>query len=71
MYSFFCALGIFFVIFVVPETKGRDLENIQKLFAVKDTKSGIEKKSTLNLAPVDSSVKETERDNSIYEVTKL
>lgn len=33
MYSIFCAVAIFFVIFVVPETKGRDLDSIAKLFA--------------------------------------
>lgn len=32
MYSVFCALAIIFVIFVVPETKGRDLDDIAKLF---------------------------------------
>lgn len=32
MYSVFCALGVIFVIAVVPETKGRDLESIAKLF---------------------------------------
>lgn len=32
MYSIFCALALFFVIFVVPETKGRDLEDISRLF---------------------------------------
>lgn len=32
MYSAFCALAVIFVIFVVPETKGRDLEDIAKLF---------------------------------------
>lgn len=32
MYSVFCAFALIFVIFVVPETKGRDLEDIAKLF---------------------------------------
>lgn len=32
MYSIFCAIGVVFVIFCVPETKGRDLESIAKLF---------------------------------------
>lgn len=32
MYSSFCALAVIFVIFVVPETKGRDLDDIAKLF---------------------------------------
>lgn len=35
MYSVFSALALFFVIFVVPETKGRDLEDIAKLFVKK------------------------------------
>lgn len=37
MYSIFCALAVLFVIFVVPETKGRDLDDIAKLF-IKNTK---------------------------------
>ncbi|XP_050090836.1 facilitated trehalose transporter Tret1-2 homolog [Anopheles aquasalis] len=32
MYSVLCALGVAFVITCVPETKGRELESIQKLF---------------------------------------
>ncbi|XP_058054248.1 facilitated trehalose transporter Tret1-2 homolog [Anopheles bellator] len=32
MYSVLCALGVVFVITCVPETKGRELESIQKLF---------------------------------------
>lgn len=32
MYSILCAVGVAFVIAVVPETKGRDLETIHKLF---------------------------------------
>ncbi|EAT41278.1 AAEL007050-PA [Aedes aegypti] len=32
MYSILCAIGVVFVIAVVPETKGRDLETIHKLF---------------------------------------
>lgn len=36
MYSGFCAFGVIFVIFFVPETKGRDLNSIAKLFAKKD-----------------------------------
>ncbi|XP_055594970.1 facilitated trehalose transporter Tret1-like [Uranotaenia lowii] len=32
MYSVLCALGVLFVITCVPETKGRDLESIHKLF---------------------------------------
>ncbi|XP_055538358.1 facilitated trehalose transporter Tret1-2 homolog [Wyeomyia smithii] len=36
MYSILCAIGVVFVITCVPETKGRDLESIHKLFE-KDT----------------------------------
>lgn len=36
MYSILCAFGVLFVIFVVPETKGRELEKIQELFMKKD-----------------------------------
>lgn len=32
MYSVFCAIAIFYVVIIVPETKGRDLESIAKLF---------------------------------------
>uniref|UniRef100_A0A182N2H2 Facilitated trehalose transporter Tret1 n=1 Tax=Anopheles dirus TaxID=7168 RepID=A0A182N2H2_9DIPT len=32
MYSVLCALGVVFVITCVPETKGRELDSIQKLF---------------------------------------
>lgn len=39
MYSIFCAVAVVFVITVVPETKGRDLDDIAKLF-VKNGRSG-------------------------------
>lgn len=71
MYSMFCALGIFFVIFVVPETKGRDLESIQKLFANKDSNEIIKEKSTVNLASIESAMIENERNSSPYEITRL
>lgn len=32
MYSIFCAIAAIFVIAVVPETKGRDLDEIAMLF---------------------------------------
>lgn len=32
MYSIFCALGVLFVIFLVPETKGEDLDSIANKF---------------------------------------
>lgn len=32
MYSVFCAFAVVFVIAVVPETKGRNLDDIAKLF---------------------------------------
>lgn len=32
MYAVFCAFGVFYVIFVVPETRGKDLDAISKLF---------------------------------------
>lgn len=32
LYSILCILGVFFVIGFVPETKGRDLDSIAKLF---------------------------------------
>lgn len=33
MYAVFCACAVFFVIGLVPETKGRDLDEIAMLFA--------------------------------------
>lgn len=32
MYSGFCGIGVIFVIFCVPETKGRELESMAKVF---------------------------------------
>lgn len=32
MYSIFCAAGVIFVIFCVPETKGRELDNMALVF---------------------------------------
>lgn len=32
MYSAFCAIGAVFVIFCVPETKGRELDGMAKVF---------------------------------------
>lgn len=48
MYSVFCAFAVFFVIFVVPETKGRNLEDIAKLFIKKgdDLKLDTKEKSS-------------------------
>ncbi|EDS41795.1 sugar transporter [Culex quinquefasciatus] len=40
MYSVLCAIGVIFVIACVPETKGRDLESIHKLFEKRDGSSG-------------------------------
>lgn len=39
MYSIFCACGVAFVITVVPETKGRDLDSIANLFVKKKEQS--------------------------------
>lgn len=41
MYSVFCAFALIFVIFVVPETKGRDLDDIAKLF-IKNRRQSVE-----------------------------
>lgn len=32
MYSAFCALGVVFVVFCVPETKGRELDSMAQVF---------------------------------------
>ncbi|XP_058833693.1 facilitated trehalose transporter Tret1-like [Topomyia yanbarensis] len=39
LYSILCAIGVVFVITCVPETKGRDLESIHKLFEKSPTKA--------------------------------
>lgn len=39
MYSGLCLLGIIFVAAIVPETKGRDLDSIEKLFQKRNKKS--------------------------------
>lgn len=39
MYSIFCAFALIFVIFVVPETKGCDLDDVAKLFIKKRRQS--------------------------------
>ena len=39
MYSLFCAFAVIFVITVVPETKGRNLDDIAKLFVKNRRKS--------------------------------
>lgn len=44
MYSVFCGLAVIFVIFVVPETKGRDLDDIAKLF-VKNRRQSVQSSS--------------------------
>lgn len=35
MYSGFCLTGVLFVIFCLPETKGKSFANIEKLFRKK------------------------------------
>lgn len=42
MYAVLCFLGVVFVIFCVPETKGKSLESIALLFAKKRDVSGME-----------------------------
>lgn len=68
MYSFFCGLAIIFVVFIVPETKGRDLENIQKLFANKSIDK-INGKS-VGSTTVDSAIQEKIQCNNV-EITRL
>lgn len=50
MYSIFCGLALIFVIFVVPETKGRDLEDIAKLF-VKNRRQSVQSTGANNYKP--------------------
>lgn len=80
MYSVFCAIAIFFVIFVVPETKGRDLESIAQLFAKNSPKRSeaprvaSEQRSTaaLNKAYTSSSMNSLKNGNDFEsDVTKL
>lgn len=44
MYSVFCAFALIFVIFVVPETKGKDLDMIAELF-VKNRRQSVKSNS--------------------------
>lgn len=79
MYSVFCALAVFFVIFVVPETKGKDLDSIAKLFAKNRQEStqlttiASEKSSTaaVNMAYKSSSRNSLTNKLSDSDVTKL
>lgn len=49
LYSVLCLVGVFFVLFCVPETKGRNLEDIAQLFAKKSSpsKESVERKAEL------------------------
>lgn len=47
MYAIFCAVAAVFVVTMVPETKGRDLETIAKLFVKKRSEARIV--STVNV----------------------
>ncbi|XP_063695878.1 facilitated trehalose transporter Tret1-like [Culicoides brevitarsis] len=49
MYSIFCALGVFFVIFLVPETKGEDLDSIANKF-IRRLSRRFSRKASMNLA---------------------
>lgn len=78
MYSIFCVIAIFFVIFVVPETKGKDLESIAQLFAKNSPKTSApasEQRSTaaaFNKAYISSSMNSLKNgDGSESDVTKL
>lgn len=42
LYALLCFLGVIFVIFCVPETKGKSLESIALLFAKKPTVGDVE-----------------------------
>lgn len=64
IYSIFCAIGVIFVIFCVPETKGRDLESIAKLFVKED------RKATENPASVENGVGGVHgKDNEALDMT--
>lgn len=52
MYSVFCALAVVFVISVVPETKGRDLDDIAKLFVKNSQMSSMDGKQHSTVAHV-------------------
>lgn len=59
MYSAFCAIAVIFVIFVVPETKGRDLDDIAKLF-VKNRRQSLQQSNSAEAAATKhSTVNET------------
>lgn len=49
MYSIFCGLGVVFVIFLVPETKGEDLDSIASKF-IRSLSKRFSRKASVNLA---------------------
>lgn len=48
MYSIFCAFAVLFVVTVVPETKGRNLEDIAKMFTKTGSDSTLDAKAKLD-----------------------
>lgn len=74
MYSILCLLGVFFVLFCVPETKGRNLEDIAQLFAKKSSPSqeSVERKSDLEGCDnLGNDILKGEEDDSKVEHSKL
>lgn len=74
MYSILCLLGVFFVLFCVPETKGRNLEDIAQLFAKKSSpsKESVERKSDLEGCDnLGNDILKGEEDDSKVEHSKL
>lgn len=49
IYSGFCLLGVIFVITIVPETKGKDLDSIEKLFQKKNKEMEVQSSNTQNI----------------------
>lgn len=63
MYSIFCLIAVVFVIAVVPETKGRDLDDIAKLF-VKNKRCEPKQSDTMDM-------KEKSSANLLNEMDKV
>lgn len=49
IYSGFCLLGVIFVITIVPETKGKDLDSIEKLFKTKNKEMKVQSSNNKNI----------------------
>lgn len=71
MYSVFCAVAIFFVVCVVPETKGRDLDSIAKLFVKETPKASAYPSGDYAYQPANVPSEPSRINTNVAEMTKL